>query len=192
MHQGCRITSGTSGLRGLTVTLREISAHTVIPVVKLAVSESQKGFVAPNAVSLAQALFAPEAWYRAVYMGEELAGFVMLADESLKNPPPRAPTIGVWRFMIDSRFQGKGVGRAAMQLVISHARSKGIFDVLELSYVPGPGCPEPFYLSLGFRHTGRSDEGEVVLELPLLKSRVDEHAVPPDTPRPWPPQWRAG
>ena len=35
-----------------------------------------------------------------------------------------------------------------------------------LSYVPGDGCPEPFYLSLGFRHTGRVDEGEVVLELP--------------------------
>lgn len=33
--------------------------------------------------------------------------------------------------------------------------------------VPGPGCPEPFYRSLGFRHTGRLDEDEVVLELPL-------------------------
>lgn len=150
-----------------TVTLREITSDTVIPVVRLAVAESQKGFVAPNAVSLAQALFAPEAWYRAIYCGQELAGFVMLADESLRTPPPQRPGIGVWRFMVDAGFQGRGIGRAAMQLVIEHARSRGLFDVLELSYAPGPGCPEPFYVALGFRHTGRMDEGEVVLELPL-------------------------
>ena len=150
-----------------SVTLREISADSVIPVIRLSVAESQKGFVAPNATSLAQALFAPEAWYRAICDGEDIVGFVMLADESLKRPPPDKPGIGVWRFMVDARYQARGIGRAAMQLVIEHARSKGMFDVLELSYVPGPGCPEPFYLSLGFRHTGRKDDGEVVLAFAL-------------------------
>lgn len=149
------------------VTLREITADTVMPVIKLSVAESQKGFVAPNAVSLAQALFAPEAWYRAIYAGEQAAGFVMLADESLQTPAPEAPAVGVWRFMVDARFQGRGIGRAAMQQVVEHVRGKGLFRTLELSFVPGPGCPEPFYLSLGFRHTGRVDDGEVVLELPL-------------------------
>jgi diamine N-acetyltransferase len=118
-------------------------------------------------VSLAQALFAPEAWYRAIYCEDELAGFVMLADESLKTPAPEKPAIGVWRFMIDARLQRRGIGRAALRLVIEHVHRKRLFDELELSYVPGPGCPESFYLSLGFRHTGRTDEGEVVLALPL-------------------------
>lgn len=149
------------------VTLREITAETVIPVVRLSVADSQKGFVAPNSVSLAQALFAPEAWYRAIYWGEELAGFVMLEDESLLSPPPEKPEVGVWRFMIDARFQGRGIGKAALLEVIEHVRAKGRFAALQLSYVPGPGCPEPFYLRLGFRHTGRLDDGEVVLELPL-------------------------
>lgn len=149
------------------VTLREITGDTVIAVTRLSVAEEQKGFVAPNAVSLAQALFSPEAWYRAIYADDEPVGFVMLADQSLRDPAPAAPSIGVWRFMVDARFQGRGIGRAAMQQVIEHARSKRIFTSLELSYVPGPGCPEPFYLSLGFRHTGRVDEGEIVLELPL-------------------------
>ena len=54
-----------------------------------------------------------------------------------------------------------------MQRVIEHVRAKGLFTTLELSHLPGPGCPEPFYLSLGFRHTGRLDDDEVVLELPL-------------------------
>jgi diamine N-acetyltransferase len=151
------------------VSLREITADSVLPVVRLSVAESQKGFVAPNAVSLAQALFAPEAWYRAIYCGEELAGFVMLADESLKTPPPERPAIGVWRLMVDVRFQRRGIGRAAFQLVVDHVRRRGRFDVLEVSYVPAPGSPEAFYLSLGFRHTGRMDDGEIVLELPLRR-----------------------
>ena len=153
------------------VTLREITSETVIPVIRLSVAESQKGFVAPNSVSLAQALFAPEAWYRAIYFSDELVGFVMLEDESLRSPPPENPNVFLWRFMIDAKFQGRGIGRAALLRVIEHARAKGLFQTLETSYVPGPGCPEPFYICLGFRHTGRVDEDEIVLELPLTESR---------------------
>ncbi|MDR7332839.1 GNAT family N-acetyltransferase [Roseateles asaccharophilus] len=153
-----------------TVSLREITADTVRAVTQLAVAESQAGFVAPNAVSLAQALFAPEAWYRAIYAGEELAGFVMLADESLRSPPPARPAVGVWRFMVDARFQGRGVGRDALLLVIEHVRAKGLFSSLALSYVPGPGCPEPFYRALGFAPTGEVDDGEIVMSLPLAQA----------------------
>lgn len=39
--------------------------------------------------------------------------------------------------------------------VIEHVRRKGLFSTLELSYVRGPGCPEPFYRRLGFLPTGR-------------------------------------
>lgn len=149
------------------VTLREITSETVRDVIRLAVAEHQKGFVAPNAVSLAQALFAPEAWYRAVHCGDELVGFVMIEDQSLRSPAPPQPKVSVWRFMIDARFQRRGIGKAALLGVIEHVRAKGHFESLELSYVPGPGCPEPFYLRLGFRHTGRVDENEIILELPL-------------------------
>jgi diamine N-acetyltransferase len=152
------------------VSLREITSRTVRAVTNLSVAESQKGFVAPNAVSLAQALFAPEAWYRAIYCAEELVGFVMLKDESMGTPPPEKPRISVWRLMIDANFQGQGIGRATLLQIIEHARAKGIFKTLELSYVPGPGCPEPFYLGLGFRHTGRRAEEEIILEFPLAQS----------------------
>ena len=111
------------------ISLREITAETVIAITRLAVADSQKGFVAPNAISLAQALFAPEAWYRAIYLDDTPVGL--------------------------------------LGLVIEQLRSRKRFAKLELSYVPGPGCPEPFYLGLGFRHTGRVDGQEVVLELPL-------------------------
>lgn len=152
------------------VTLRQITAGTVRFISQLSVSESQKQFVAPNAVSLAQALFAPEAWYRAIYLGEVPVGFVMLEDESLLVPPPENPKVGVWRLIVDAKFQGQGIGRLALLQIIEHVRSKGLFKTLVLSYVPGPGCPEPFYLGIGFRHTGKVDGDEIVLEFPLSET----------------------
>jgi diamine N-acetyltransferase len=152
------------------VSLREITAETVIAVTRLAVADSQKGFVAPNAVSLAQALFAPEAWYRAIYLDDTPVGFVMLSDGSQAAEPTEHPEIGVWRFMIDARHQGQGIGAAALRQVIEQVRARARFATLELSYVPGPGCPEPFYLGLGFRHTGRVEGNEVVLALPLAET----------------------
>ena len=134
-------------------------------------------FVAANSVSLAQALFAPDAWYRAICVGDEPVGFVMLEDESLRTPPPADPAIGVWRFMIDARFQGRGIGRAALLLVIDHVRRRGAFRTLQVSYVPGPGCPEPFYRRLGFRPTGRMEGSEAVLELPLGADWIDPRSA---------------
>jgi diamine N-acetyltransferase len=151
------------------VSLREITAATVRTVIGLAVTEYQNRFVAPNAYSLAQALFSPEAWYRAIYLDDEPVGFVMLSDESLRVPLPESPEAKVWRFMVDARHQRKGIGRAAMLLVIAHVRRKG-FNKLALSYHPAEGGPERLYLSLGFRLTGEVDDEEVVMELPLSAS----------------------
>ncbi|GAB3255684.1 GNAT family N-acetyltransferase [Chitinimonas naiadis] len=154
----------------MQVSLREINAETVRQIVDLAVHPQQQGFVAPNAVSLAQALFSEEAWYRAIYVDDTPAGFVMLFDETRRAVPPAVPQLGLWRFMIAAPFQGTGVGAAALQQVITWARERAVFEVLQTSYVPGPGCPEPFYLKAGFHHTGRMDEDEIVLEYPLKEA----------------------
>jgi diamine N-acetyltransferase len=149
------------------VTLRAITAETVRAVINLSVTEHQKRFVASNAVSLAQALFAPEAWYRAIYLDDEPVGFVMLSDESLLDPLPANPEIGLWRFMVDAKHQHLGVGRAAMQRVLEHVRRKGLFETMSLSYVPEEGGPDAFYRSFGFLPTGEMDGGEVVMALAL-------------------------
>ncbi len=149
------------------VTLREITEDSVSDVLRLKVSPEQEQFVAPNAYSLAQALFSKTAWYRAIYLDDTPVGFVMISDDSLLPEPPANPQIVIWRFMVDENYQGQGIGRTALQLVIDHVRSKGGFKLLEVSYVPGEGSPEGLYLRAGFRHTGRQDEDELVLELPL-------------------------
>ena len=88
-----------------------------------------------------------------------------ITAETVREEPSAAPQVGIWRFMIDAEYQGQGIGAEALRQVIDHVRAKAIARTLEVSYVPGPGCPEPFYLRAGFRHTGREDAGEIVLEL---------------------------
>lgn len=118
--------------------------------------------MASNAVSIAQAHFAPgTAWFRAVYRGEEPVGFVMVEDEA-----GRAERF-LWRFMIDARHQRAGIGRRALELVIAHVRGLPGAVALETSVVDGEGGPGPFYEKLGFAYTGAIEEGERVMRLDL-------------------------
>jgi diamine N-acetyltransferase len=151
----------------MNVSLREITSETVGEVIALAVSPEQQEFVAPNATSLAEALFSEEAWYRAIYADETLVGFVMLYDETLRATPPEVPNVGLWRLMIDQRYQRQGIGREVIRQVIEHVRQRPNVNSFFTSYVPGEGGPESFYLSLGFRPNGEVEDGEIVLVYPL-------------------------
>ena len=144
-----------------TVTLREVTAETVRAVCALEVASTQRGYVAPNAVSIAQAHFEPKAWFRAVYAGEEPVGFVMLHEDTEK------PEYFLWRFMVAAQHQGKGYGRRALDLVVEHVRSLPGARVLGSSFVPGEHGPQAFYVRYGFVETGEVDEGEHVIRLDL-------------------------
>jgi len=146
---------------GAVVALAEVTGKTVRAVCRLAVTPDQSRFVAPNAVSFAQALFEPKAWYRAIVVDDAPVGFLMLYDD------PGEPVYFLWRFMVDARFQGRGYGARAIGLLAEHVRSRPGATELRTSWVPGPGSPEGFYLRLGFEPTGDIDEGEVVARLAL-------------------------
>jgi diamine N-acetyltransferase len=134
----------------------------VLAVCALAVLPHQTRLVAPNAVSLAQALFEPTAWYRAIYADETLVGFVMVEDD------PTAQEYSLWRFMVAGPYQGRGFGRQALDLVVEYVRTRPGATELLTSYVPGEGSPGDFYVKLGFEETGEvDDDGEVVMRLPL-------------------------
>ncbi|MEO5618933.1 MAG: GNAT family N-acetyltransferase [Candidatus Eisenbacteria bacterium] len=145
------------------ITLREITRDTVRAICRLEVAPAQRNFVAPNAISISEAHFAPEAWFRAIHAADEPVGFVML---SLK---PAVPEFYLWRFMIAAPFQRRGYGAAALALAVEHVRTLGAKDLLT-STVPGDGSPRPFYESLGFVATGLVDDGEEVLRLELTET----------------------
>jgi len=141
--------------------LREVTRDTVRAVCRLQVGPGQDGFVAPNAVSIAEAYFEPKAWFRAIYADSDPVGFVMLYED------PEKAEYYLWRLMIAGEYQGRGYGWRALRLVIDRLRSlPGVRELLT-SCVPGEGGPRPFYERLGFTATGEVDDGEEVLRLPL-------------------------
>lgn len=143
------------------VTLREITADTVRAICGLRVSPGQEGFVAPNAVSIAEAHFSPIAWFRAIYADETPVGFVMLADDGEKGE------YFLWRLLIAADWQGRGYGRRALEHLIAYVLTRPNARELLTSYVPGEGSPRDFYRKLGFEDTGELDEDELVMRLPL-------------------------
>ena len=147
-----------------SVALREVTAETLRAVLALSVSPQQSLFVAPNAVSIAEAHFHPEAWFRTIYVGEEPAGFLMLHDENLKPDPEQDDFYYLWRMMVDERFQGHGVGRTALELLVAHVRDRPRARRLLTSCLPGEHSPEGFYLSCDFERTGvMLDDREIEL-----------------------------
>jgi len=150
------------------VSLQEVTASTVRAVTDLRVAPEHEDYVASNAVSIAQAYFHREAWFRSIHAESDLIGFVMLSDSTLLTPAPTPAQLSLWRFMIDRRYQRAGFGRKALELVVAHARTRPGIDAIHTSYVAGPHGPMEFYLSFGFRHTGEiKPNGEVALVLAL-------------------------
>ncbi len=156
------VTDASAADQAGLVSLREVTRETVRAICALDVTPEQRSFVAPNAISIAEAYFQPKAWFRAVYAGDVPVGFLMLYDD------PEAPRYFLWRLMIAASHQGKGYGRQALQLLIEHVRTRPRAVALETSCVPASaGGPEPFYRSLGFEPTEETMEREIVLCLPL-------------------------
>ena len=150
------------------VELRKIDKENYSQCLALKVSDEQKSFVASNVYSLAQAwVFYKTAFPFAIYADNIMVGFVMMgyyAEEQIYN---------IWRFMIDGRFQGKGYGKAALQLSIDYLLKE--FDVNEvfLSFEPSNVVAEKLYSSVGFKRTGEVSGGEMVMRLDAKKDYVN-------------------
>ncbi len=143
------------------VTLCELTPENHQSFLKLKVGPDQENLVANNWVSIAQAHFSDEAWYRGIRAGDTPVGFVMCAHRDGETD------WYLWRYMIDANHQRHGHGRRALELVIAHARTVPGVEAVKLSFVEVEGSPEPFYAKLGFTRTGEIDEGEHVMRLVL-------------------------
>ncbi len=144
------------------ITLREITRDTVRTICDLKVSNEQTQFVASNSVSLAEAHFSNQAWFRAIYADETPVGFVMLEEI------PKEALHFLWRFMIDKRYQGRGYGRKGLGLVVQHLKERPKASALLTSYREGKGSPRGFYKKMGFEETGEKlDNGEPIMKLKL-------------------------
>lgn len=146
------------------VTLEPIDEGNLTAVFALDVAPSQRGFVARNPWSLAQALVEKDvAWPRAIVADGEVVGFLML---EIDPDDEDGRCFYLWRLMVGAEQQGRGYGYRAVIAACDEVRARGGAE-LYTSWVEGEGGPGPFYEKLGFVPTGEIDDGETVGRLIL-------------------------
>jgi diamine N-acetyltransferase len=147
----------------MTVMLRDITADNWRACARLKVADDQQGFVASNAYSLAQSKYEPELIPLGIYDDETMVGFLMYRDEDFGLGKVWA----VYRLMVAHEHQGKGYGRAGMELLINRLKAVPGYSAILISFVPDNDAARRLYASLGFEDTGEVDDGEIVYRLPL-------------------------
>jgi diamine N-acetyltransferase len=101
-----------------------------------------------------------------------MIGFALLfplgAEEPDGSVPPADTVRGfiIVRLMVDSRFQGHGHGRAALEAIVELIRGRGL-STIRLSVVADNKQALGFYRRNGFVETGEIREREVVMERQL-------------------------
>ncbi|GAA1468059.1 GNAT family N-acetyltransferase [Nocardiopsis exhalans] len=146
-----------------SLRLVEITDDNFDAAVGVQVRDDQNRFVAPVLRSLAQAYTnRSTAWPRLLMDGDEAVGFIMVQFAPDEEDPDFQAE--VWRLNISEKHQGREYGRFAVEGALAEARRRGLSRVT-VSWVPGEGSPEDFYLGLGFRKTGRVSDSELIAEI---------------------------
>ena len=157
--------------------LEKVNGKNVWEILKLTVSESQKGFVASNEVSIIEAYTAitgnGHAFPFGIYDDDKPVGFLMIGfdvdDYWIDAPAIAKGNYNLWRLMIDKAYQNSGFGKEAVQLALDFIKSFpcGEAEYCWLSYEPENTVACQLYLSYGFKETGEMDGGELIAKLKL-------------------------
>lgn len=142
------------------IEFSEITEENFAAIVSMKLPESQRGFVAENVYSLAQAWL-----YRAdgdvfpcaIYADAEPVGFLMAeADWTARE-------FIIWRIVIAPDRQGRGCGTAAVKRAAELARESGKFDFATIDYKVGNEAARRAYEKAGFAATGEMDNGDEIV-----------------------------
>ena len=152
--------------------LQPIDSQNVEAILALSVREEQRDFVASNTDSIIEAYIAithnGDAFPFGIFDGDVPVGFLMIGygvDDCWQDAPAIARgNYNLWRLMIDQKHQGRGYGRAALQLALDFIRTQpcGPAEWVWLSYEPQNAAARALYHSFGFEETGAWDGEEVI------------------------------
>jgi len=146
---------------------RPLDRASVAPLVLLKMAPGDDDYLAPNAITMGQALFDKTASLFGIWMGDEAAGFIAYCDkthpdfEFVSGEEPGG--FYLWRFMVGADFQRRGIGSAGLAFVEGQAKARGLEHVSLSAQPGGPRSPIPFYEKNGYARTGHVHDGEVEL-----------------------------
>lgn len=97
--------------------------------------------------------------------------FVIFDDDTpvgmaLYHDCPQSNAYNFSQLFIDQRYQGKGYGKAAVEMILDAMRRDGRYPKVMVCYIEGNDTARKLYSRFGFVETGR-DEDEIIMELIL-------------------------
>ncbi len=146
----------------MSISFREITQENFFTCMRLSVRDDQP-FVASNAFSVAESKLFPDWITRAVYHEDEMVGFVMYSMNYEKSE------LYLCRFMIDQKHQGKGYGKATLELLKEIAMNDEKIRKMTLSTNPENANGIRIYEKFGFVDMKYKEDDEEVFSLDLKK-----------------------
>lgn len=129
----------------MNVKIAEVNAENWYDCCELEVSEEQKQYMEPNAVSIAQSKFETTLKPYAIYVEEKIVGFLMY-----NSVPEELDGYWIYRIMVDKQFQGQGIGKAATLLMMDEMIRTVNADKIIVGYHPENQGAHNLYAGLGF------------------------------------------
>lgn len=127
------------------VKIAELNAENWYECCQLELSLEQQEFIEPNAISIAQSKFETTLKPFAIYFEDKIVGFLMF-----NSVPEELDAYWVYRIMVDKNYQGKGIGKAATDLMMNEmVETYGINKII-VGYHPENHGAHRLYASLGF------------------------------------------
>ena len=144
------------------INLREITEDNFIDAFNLQLGEGQERFVSHPVRSLAQAyVYRNQCRPFGIYEDDEMVGYVMVIYDY------DIPEYDIWHMMIDTKYQGKGYGKAALEQVLSYIRTKPFGDSGRVTLTCNRDnlAALTLYHDMGFKETGEEDDDEIELSM---------------------------
>ena len=136
------------------VRLERVTKENLDSVLTLRVNDHQAGFVSTTAESLAQAyVYVETAFPFAVCDDQDVVGFIMMGYYEEKK------YYTLWKLLIDQKYQGRGYGKAALELGIAFLKERFQVSEVYTGVIPGNNAAKSLYHSVGFEETGLFENG---------------------------------
>lgn len=126
----------------MTITLKPVTQENWRMIISLGVIDEDQEYIESNSIILLESIYEPGCHAFGIYSDETIVGFTAYSSDTKK--------ILINTFMIDKRFQGRGLGKEAFGQLLHHVKDRfeGV-DTIELS------CGNPIalhlYRSFGFQ-----------------------------------------
>lgn len=145
------------------IYLKSIDKSNWEEAIRLSVKPEQRTFIASNLYSIAEVQFLDDFYAKGIYVDNKMIGFTMFGIDPDDN------NYWIYRLMIDEKFQGKGIGKQAIYLVIEEIRQNNNTNIplIMIGYHPENLTAKFVYKKAGFIETELSSWGEQLAKYSL-------------------------